>query len=567
VVTLDNVRVNHYQVTGERIKRDILTYYPKSALYAHETGHMLGLPDLYNTLEKADGTNAAAVNVGQLSIMGNNWAKRSGDSDFDVSPTHLDPWCKAKLGFYTPITLSSPTTISLYPASNRANYKIYKIPTTNPKEYYLIEARTQTGFDAALYRIDGDKDSTYLDVDGGVVVWHIDENEFTSTFVVNDFGHTPGIMPVYREANERKPFRTSTYGKRFDAFNNEFTTSGLWDNYQFSDFTLTASVTNSQSPYTVSVQTSTLLPVKRYSGSSRMHTALLAYRDQFPNGAQNIVLAPSHSFPDALTASALAKKLNGPILLTEQGALDPAVAAAINESVVQKVYIIGGTSVISQAIQNTITQNYGKTVQRLGGSSRYETAKLVALQVLTTSTNTVFLVNGANFPDGLSAGSASAQNGYPILYAEQGATTLPADTASILSKPQITKVIIVGGSAVIPTGITSAITACNISSSNITRIVGSDRYETNLLVQKQFFPNAQSGFAASGESFPDALAGSPLAGKLGYPLFLVPASPQIPSANIVAHIKDKSFQSLTIMGGSSAVSIKAEMRLRTILPY
>jgi putative cell wall-binding protein len=234
----------------------------------------------------------------------------------------------------------------------------------------------------------------------------------------------------------------------------------------------------------------------------------------------------------------------------------------------QNVYIIGSTSVISQSVQNTISQTYGKNVVRYGGTTRADTARILAQQtLLSTSTNTVFLAVSNAFPDAMSASAALAKNGYPILYVEPNSTTLPSETATILNMAQITKVYIIGSTSVIPSGITTAITACNISSSNISRLQGADRFATNLAVQQAFFSTANQGFVATGENFPDALAASPLAGAKSAPVFLVPDTTILPSSSLASFIRSKNFQKLYFMGSSRAVSSSAEMYLATFLPY
>lgn len=60
------------------------------------------------------------------------------------------------------------------------------------------------------------------------------------------------------------------------------------------------------------------------------------------------------------------------------------------------------------------------------------------------------------------------------------------------------------------------------SATSITRISGSTRYETMAMVSQTALPSAASGAAvvASGNSFPDALAASSLAGYLNAPILL-----------------------------------------------
>ena len=66
-------------------------------VFAHEYGHALGLPDLYDTDYSSNG-------IGDWSLMAggsHNYIVRGGDS-----PAHLDAWCKYSLRWVTPTQVS-----------------------------------------------------------------------------------------------------------------------------------------------------------------------------------------------------------------------------------------------------------------------------------------------------------------------------------------------------------------------------------------------------------------------------------------------------------------------------
>jgi M6 family metalloprotease-like protein len=125
-------------------------------VFCHEYGHALGLPDLYDITYKSLG-------VGVWSVMGYgsyNSVLRAGDT-----PAHFDAWCKAKLGWVTPVDFTLNSANAQFPAAAKTPYaaKLWKDGQAG-QEYFLVENRYTTGFDAGL-------------PSSGLLVWHIDESK------------------------------------------------------------------------------------------------------------------------------------------------------------------------------------------------------------------------------------------------------------------------------------------------------------------------------------------------------------------------------------------------------
>lgn len=93
----------------------------------------------------------------------------------------------------------------------------------------------------------------------------------------------------------------------------------------------------------------------------------------------------------------------------------------------------------------------------------------------------------------------------------------------------------------------------------VTRIAGGDRYGTAINVSRTSFPKNASASAvvlATGESFPDALSGAPLAAQKGGPLLLTPSKSV--NADVVAEIHRVLAPGgrVYVLGGVNAVSDK-----------
>lgn len=113
---------------------------------AHETGHLFGLPDLYDTDNSSRG-------IGDWSLMsGGSWNINLGES-----PAPLDAWCRKKLGnlFSEIVDINnSKEEVVLYPAENTP--RIFQVKVSD-EEYYLIENLQNYGLPAkglAIWRCD-----------------------------------------------------------------------------------------------------------------------------------------------------------------------------------------------------------------------------------------------------------------------------------------------------------------------------------------------------------------------------------------------------------------------------
>ncbi|KPU43672.1 N-acetylmuramoyl-L-alanine amidase LytC precursor [Oxobacter pfennigii] len=249
----------------------------------------------------------------------------------------------------------------------------------------------------------------------------------------------------------------------------------------------------------------------RLSGADRYETALRISQSNWTDGSTDYaVLAYGEDFPDALSAAPLAKKYNAPILLTAKDSLPAGVLNELNRLGVENVFIVGGEGVVSATVASALTAA-GKTVTRLAGASRYETALKVAEQV--GESDTVVVANGEGFADALSIAPIAAAKGWPILLTDANAMDA-AVKAYIGSK----KVFVVGGAGVVADAAVAGL--------NVERLSGADRYATNVAIMAKFAAdlNFAKVFVATGEGFADALAGSVPAAVSGSPVVLAGAT-------------------------------------------
>lgn len=222
-------------------------------------------------------------------------------------------------------------------------------------------------------------------------------------------------------------------------------------------------------------------------GSDRYETAA-KIADKMGYYDTAILVNGDKSLSDGLSASSLAGKEKAPILLVKQNTIPKETLTRALKA--KKIYIIGGTAAISKDVEKQLA---GKEIVRVDGKNRVETSEKVAK--LVGNYDEAFIVNGnTGEADAISVSSVAAKNQAPIL--------LTNGKTSTHSKKTGVEYYVVGGDDVVSDSIVSEFDA--------ERISGSNRYETNRAVIKEFYPNKNKYYYTKGDLLVDALAVSPL---------------------------------------------------------
>src|SRR5690554_166385 len=123
-------------------------------VFAHEFGHIFGIPDLYDTDNSSEG-------LGNWCLMAGG--SYGGNGSTSHTPVHMSAWCKKQLGWVTPINVTTAmndlTVVNV--EENPVIYRMWKNGTMGP-QYFLVENRQKIGFDEFLY-------------DSGFLIFHVDE--------------------------------------------------------------------------------------------------------------------------------------------------------------------------------------------------------------------------------------------------------------------------------------------------------------------------------------------------------------------------------------------------------
>ncbi len=265
----------------------------------------------------------------------------------------------------------------------------------------------------------------------------------------------------------------------------------------------------------------TPVPIRIF-GTDAIATAISVSQAEFPTAgsASGLVLARSDFFSDALAGGPLAANVGGPLLITPgtplSSSLDPRVLTEIQRVLPtgKTVYILGGPAALSANIDAALT-NAGYVVQRVQGPNEYATAVAIASRLGNPST--VFEATGLFFADALSAVPAAIHVGGAILLTN-GTSQAPETAFYLGAHPGDTRYAIGG-----PLAAAGADPTAN-------PVYGIDLFGTSATVAFTFFPNAAIFGAATGQNYPDALAGGvymATGGRLG-PVLLVNTHTPLP---------------------------------------
>ena len=310
------------------------------------------------------------------------------------------------------------------------------------------------------------------------------------------------------------------------------------------------------------------------SGTDRYSTAAAAVDVAFPASTTvsvpALVVASGDTWPDALGGSALAGAVGGPLLLTKKATLPSAMGAEISRLKPKCVYVLGSTAAVSDAVATGIASTYHTSVVRLGGSDRYETARLVAHNAVTKAraakrtVSTAFVTTGVNFPDAVAASPISAKTSWPILLTNPKG--LSPSARSALHDLGVKNVILLGGKPAVSSKVESQLKKAG---DKVSRLAGPSRYQTALAIARYGAGLRGMGWGhlglASGTAFPDALSGGAAQGFTGGLLVLTPMKSLDSGVRSEIAKRRSAIGMVRVFGGLPAISQNTRFTLAAAL--
>lgn len=308
------------------------------------------------------------------------------------------------------------------------------------------------------------------------------------------------------------------------------------------------------------------------AGDTRFETGAQAALSAFPEGADTIVLATGRNFPDALGGSALAGALDAPLLLVDTASVPTEVLSAIVELDPSHVIILGGESAVPDDVRTPIlaTMGAGATIERIAGTNRYDTARLVAARTVTELggeySGGAFVATGLNFPDALAAGPVAASSGWPIYLVAN--TTADTATFQAMEDDGASTVRVVGGEGVVKPSTFTALEDL-FGDDAVDRLAGDNRYETAVAVSEMGVNDEGMQWdgvgIATGVAFPDALAAGAMLGSRDSVLLLSRPDVLSPETQTALQLHGYYVDDVHFFGGLAALSQSVRTSVQQIL--
>jgi M6 family metalloprotease-like protein len=592
----------------------------------HETGHALGLPDLYDY----DDEVGPPGGVGGWDMM-------------DTNSCDHNAFSKMLLGWIAPTVVSSASVdVTLRPTSTAPDAAVVMpaFSLSQPfREMFVAQARRAGGNDAALWA--GFPSSTRL------MVWHVDALPAGGSFMWNN-SYTSHKLVRLMEADGDEDIEQGWGGNTFDLFaegqtfgpsttpssttyfgtSSGVTLSGIalsGDDLTFNaaisgatcdvtppvttmpypggwvdrDVPVAFSVTDASpantyfkqrdwdGPYLVSLwETSSDVTIDTegettvdfrsmdWAGNLEATRSIVVRIDRGPpvtaSDAQTITVGPALIH---LTATDALSGVASTRWVLDGGAPKTGTLVSVESVGAHTLEFASRDAAGNDEVTRTVTFTVRRAFDPVFGSGRLDTAAEASKRAFPASgsADTIVLCTGWNWPDALGGASLAGAYGGPLLLTKPGA--LSSQVLAEAGRLDAKRVVILGSERAVSAAVETALKAVTVNGHalSVTRIGGASRYETAAMIASAAVGVLESSghtydgtaFFATGGNFPDALAASPIAASRGWPILLVRSD--APSTFTESAITKLGVRRGIMLGSDKAVSAGVEARLKTLL--
>ena len=219
--------------------------------------------------------------------------------------------------------------------------------------------------------------------------------------------------------------------------------------------------------------------------------------------------------------------------------------------------LVGGTGAINESVR-TVLVSQGLTVERIGGSDRYNTSALVAARIKTREgasfSRRAFVARGDQFPDALAVAPLAYATKSPVLLVRP--TSIPTSIAGFATTAGLTHATVVGQTGAVSSGVMTQMGS--ISGATMNRIGGADRYATAVAVGQYGVSQGWNRYTyvgvASGIDWPDALSGGVALGKMKGILLITRPNVLYSGCSALLSANKTAIYDVAVLGGSGALS-------------
>ncbi|MGH8899832.1 MAG: cell wall-binding repeat-containing protein [Egibacteraceae bacterium] len=221
-------------------------------------------------------------------------------------------------------------------------------------------------------------------------------------------------------------------------------------------------------------------PTIRQTQSSNAAISVAFSEAAYPKGSvSTAVLARDDTWIDALASSGLQGSIGAPLLVTPPEQLAPEVRGELKRIGTRNVYLMGGPSGLSPAVERALVDD-GYQVERIPGDDAIANATALAGRFLPNA-KTALLVRGITgsadesrgFVDVLAGGAWAASGSMPVLLTDP--FQLSVQTREYLERSNVQKVILVGGRIALGGSVTAELKRLGVE---VQRISGPSRFDT-----------------------------------------------------------------------------------------
>ena len=312
-------------------------------------------------------------------------------------------------------------------------------------------------------------------------------------------------------------------------------------------------------------------PIARLAGDDRVATAIAVSERGWPDGARRAVLAAGDRYAEALPASVLASRLDGPLLLVGDQLTD-ALADELERLDVDEVTIVGS---VPASVDDEVT-DAGAGVRRIGTVDDATSTAAAIAEEVGGDAGVAVLVNGSRFADGVSAAALASGHGWPILLTTTD--VVPQVSVDAWRAIGVSRIVLMGGTGVIAADVEDFVAhggGCETgepgSACEVDRIAGTDRYGTSVAAAQRSLDDGDRTVASlllgTGTNYPDTLASGPLAAQLDGVALLVDGTGRHADGAARSFLSEHAddVDDVAILGGPGAVTSAADRAIQEAL--